>query len=456
METMFEHLDDNGGIDPGPEDLNRVLNRARDLRARRTRLVTVGLCVVLLVTSVAFFVAHTPTTPLSASAADYEFNAIAGALKEGVSVPSSALIDVDFVSPMNGFGLASHRGDVTLVETTDSGDQWTVRNGHLPAGLGAADGYPGQIEFVGFTGYLWGAQGSDGTEPLWVTHNDGATWQKAPIGPYVVDASAIGLNVWALTTTCAGPTGSSSACRMSVAESDDGGTTWNSLRIESPSQTPLDVGLQVPLELARITHNSAYVLSITSNIGMGTPPTREIAFTDNAGMSWTQRPVPCAGLFDAGAELAASGTNDLWLLCGSDASGGSQQKELYRSYDGGLQWIPTSAASIDAFPPTTTTFGSPTALLPLPGYIAPLTIGHRNLAVASPKTAWLFPSRAPLFKTSDGGSVWLPVGDIAAAGFASGGAGNITFISATQGWICEYGIGIWRTTDGIHWSELNP
>ena len=59
--------------------------------------------------------------------------------------------------------------------------------------------------------------------------------------------------------------------------------------------------------------------------------------------------------------------------------------------------------------------------LPLAGYIAPFTIGHRNLAVASPETAWLFPSRAVLYITSDGGASWdrfpssLPPGSPAAA-----------------------------------------
>ena len=86
--------------------------------------------------------------------------------------------------------------------------------------------------------------------------------------------------------------------------------------------------------------------------------------------------------------------------------------------------------------------------------MAPFTIGHRNLAVLTPTAAWLFPSRSDLLKTSDGGSSWVPVPSLASAGFDSGGAGNVTFLSATQGWICEYGIGLWHTVDGVNWSSL--
>ena len=88
------------------------------------------------------------------------------------------------------------------------------------------------------------------------------------------------------------------------------------------------------------------------------------------------------------------------------------------------------------------------------GYVAPFTIGHHNLAVASPEEAWLFPSRAALYVTSDGGSSWAAVPALVAAGFAGGGQGNITFLSPTEGWICAYGIGLWQTTDGIHWHPL--
>ena len=56
--------------------------------------------------------------------------------------------------------------------------------------------------------------------------------------------------------------------------------------------------------------------------------------------------------------------------------------------------------------------------------------------------------------TTDGGYEWKAVPDLKSVGLNDGGAGNVTFISDTQGWVCAYGIGLWHTDDGIHWSAL--
>jgi photosystem II stability/assembly factor-like uncharacterized protein len=301
------------------------------------------------------------------------------------------------------------------------------------------------MEFVGFTGYLWGVH-TGVSAPLWVTHNDGTTWQQAGIGPYVFDVSAIGLNVWALTSTC--PLGGSgSPCTVSMLESSDGGSTWN-----SPSTVTVSSGTlpAEPMELARITRIRAYVLTDAANAtGF---PSWQLRFTSDAGAVWDTRPVPCTGPFGAGAEIAASSTSDLWLLCGSQGTAGSQSKQLFRSGDGGRTWVLAASATGLATPPPPSVPPNP---LPLEGYVAPFTIAHRNLAVASATTAWLYPSRAGLYKTEDGGRSWVAVPSLSAAGFNSGSEGNITFLSATQGWICAYGIGLWHTVDGVNWTPLN-
>jgi hypothetical protein len=174
-----------------------------------------------------------------------------------------------------------------------------------------------------------------------------------------------------------------------------------------------------------------------------------LVFTGDGGATWQARPVPCAGAFDLGAEIAASSTEDLWLLCGSQASAGAQSKELFRSQDGGMTWTLTASATGLGTPPPS----RPNALSLL-GYIAPYSIGHENLAVASATTAWLYPFRSVMYKTVSGGRTWTAVPDLSTAGFDSGGNGNVTFISATEGWICQYGVGLWHTDDGVHWSPL--
>ena len=410
----------------------------------------VGFCCVLLAASAAFFFAGPVGRQSATSTADYQFNLLQGKLVVGLPVPTTALVEVVFANELDGFALAIHRNDVLLAATNDGGSTWRVRNDALPSGLGADSGYPGQLEFVGTTGYLWGAR-SAGKAPLWVSHDSGASWKPALIGPYVLDASAIGTDVWALTSLCpavAAPAPSS--CAMGVEQSLDGGNTWTVLRTPvAVVGTPAGVG-PWPVELARITKSRAYVLSDEST-DLASDRVWTLSYTFDSGASWASRPVPCSGPFSLGAEVAASSTDDLWLLCGSQGTAGEQSKELFRSSSGGESWSLVASATGAGTPAPTSIPSDP---LPLAGYVAPISTGHRNLAVASPATAWLYPARAGLYVTSDGGASWGQIPELAAAGFASGGQGNITFLSPTYGWICAYGVGLWQTTDGIHWHAM--
>ncbi len=174
-------------------------------------------------------------------------------------------------------------------------------------------------------------------------------------------------------------------------------------------------------------------------------------YTGDGGQAWQTLSVPCAANVGLGAELAASSTDDLWLLCGGQGSAGSQPKELYRSSDGGLTWSLTAQAPGEGSQPPSAV---PPSSLPLGGYIAPLSIGHRNLAVLSSTTAWIDPMGTSLYKTTDGGQSWSAVSDLESEGIDGGGGGNVTFISATQGWLCIYGMGLWHTTNGVSWVPL--
>ncbi len=225
---MFEHLDDADGVHPTSRELGQVRRRADAIRARRRRVQTIGTCCLLLAASIGFFLAR-PSARLSSSVADYQFNLQKGPPAVGLPVPTTALIDVQFADPQFGFALAVHGGDVLLAASSDGGSTWSVRNNHLPPGLGADNGHPGQFEFVGFTGYLWGPSTATGA-PLWVSHDGGATWHQADIGPYVFDVSAIDLNTWALTASCPnGDTAGPTSCAIGMQQSLDGGTTWTSI-----------------------------------------------------------------------------------------------------------------------------------------------------------------------------------------------------------------------------------
>jgi hypothetical protein len=428
-----------------------VVRRAYAIRLRR-RVGTVAACVVVVAGFAGYLAGRSPSEHISTTETGYQFNALKGPLEIGTPVPATALVNVVFVDEHDGFALAAHRGGAVLATTADGGETWHVQNGSLPAGYGQRDGYPGQFEFEGASGYLWGgAPDTDGGAPLWVTSDGGVSWHAAPIGPVVYDVSAIGPNVWALAGTCkAQSPGTDPAvlCALTMEQSLDSGTSWHQVGSTGFADVMSAAPLAQGVELARITTERSYVLTASAPDESGVIA---LSYTDDGGATWQARPVPCGGAFDLGAEIAASGTDDLWLLCGSQASSGDQSKELYRSADGGMTWTLTASATGLGTPPPPAS--KPNAL-PLGGYIAPYSIGHKNLAVASPTTAWLYPFRTAMFKTVTGGRSWTAVPGLDTAGFGSGGPGNVTFISATEGWICQYGVGLWHTDDGVHWSPL--
>jgi len=448
---MFEHLDDPSPPGASAHALRTVLARAARLRRRHaasavTAVTAVGVVTLALGLVIGLAVPRSqPATPAFTA-----FDTHVGPVATGTPVPLANLADVVFVSDSRGFGLAFHGEDTVLAATDDGGDSWRVVDDAPPAAL------PAQLDFADADhGYLWGGLPSaQGAVPLWSTSDGGHTWVKAPVGPVVSDVSAIGSDVWAVVGTC--PINSSSvaaACAVTVEVSLDDGATWQATPAAPPvSEEP---GLSVAdqdLELARITSHRAYVLSFAPSRTAGGASLGQLGYTADGGQTWVTRPDPCPTYFDVGQEIAASGTNDLWMVCGSEPSTGSQAKGLFRSSDGGQHWALTAAANVPALSGKVSLAAA--GGLPPDGYVSPLSLGHENLAVLTPQDAWVFPDQSGVFQTTDGGHTWSPVSGLARAGLVGGGTGNVVFVDADHGWVCEVGAGLWRTTDGVRWQHL--
>jgi photosystem II stability/assembly factor-like uncharacterized protein len=443
---MFEHLDDPAPPAPTARTLGAVLARAAALRSRRQGVAfgAVGAMTLALGLVVGLLVAQ----PNQAQAVAL-FDSSTGALAPGTPVPVPDLAKVVFVDRSRGFGLALHGEQPVLARSDDGGGTWQVVNDHLPTTSLA------QLEFgAGGHGYLWGGPpSSSGTVPLWSTSNGGRTWRQASPGPVVSDVSAVGLDAWAVVGTC--PLSASSlafSCPVTVVRSLDGGVTWSATPSAPPvSEEPRPSVGDQDIELARITPDRAYVLTYAPSGDNGTP-SGHLAYTSDAGRTWETRPDPCPAAFGTGQQLAASATYDLWMVCASQASAGSQAKALYRSGDGGRSWTLSAAANAPVLSggQALTSGGG----LPVAGYVSPYSLGHENLAVLTATRAWLFADRSVLYQTSDGGQSWASVGDLARAGLVGGGHGNVVFVDATHGWVCEAGTGLWRTEDGAHWERL--
>ena len=446
---MFEHLDDPAPPVPTGRTLGAVLARAAALRRRRvgSALGVVGAGALALGIVIGLLVSAGPHAQTFAV-----FDSQSGLLPSGTPVPPSDLATVVFAGDLRGFGLAVRGQQTLLATTTDGGDTWSVVDPSLPVA------FPAQFEFADAVhGYLWGAApSSSGAVPLWVTADGGRSWRRASIGPVVSDVSAIGPDVWAVVGTCPARAGAGPLCPVVVEVSVDDGATWAA----TPGAPPLSEDDVVSLsdqsiELARITVARAYVLSFASAASAAPGPHvagGRLAYTDDGGRTWSTRPDPCPSSFGLGEQVAASGTDDLWLVCGSEASAGAQAKALYRSDDGGLRWTLAAAANAPALTGTTLPSAGD---LPVAGYVAPYSLGHENLAVLTPTTAWLFPDRGSVSETTDGGRSWAVVAGLSEAGLVAGpGTGNVVFVDATHGWVCDAGIGLWRTTNGTDWERL--
>jgi len=442
---MFGHLDDPAPPVPDARTLRAVVARAARLRRRRvgSALAVVGAAALALGLVAGLSVGATGSTSSVAA-----FDARVGTVPPGTAVPQADVAEVVFVDDAHGFALALRGEQTVLAATDDAGRTWRVVSGRLPTSL------PAQIEFVGTThGYLWGGPPTPaGAVPVWRTTNGGRTWSRAAIGPVVSDVSAIGPDVWAVVGDCALTTTTSPPCPVTVDVSLDGGATWapsagSPAVVEDPE---LSVGDQ-DLELARMSQAHAYVLAF-GPLPAGGRPLGRLVYTADAGRTWVGRADPCPAAFGAGQQLAGSGTLDLWLVCGAEANAGSQAKELYRSEDGGRTWSLASAADAPVLSDGVSATAG--AGLPLRGYVSPYALGHDALAVLTPTQAWLFPDRSGVFATTDGGGSWSEVASLVGAGFVGDGSGNVVFVDARHGWVCEAGTGLWRTTDGLHWQRL--
>jgi photosystem II stability/assembly factor-like uncharacterized protein len=447
---MFEHLDDPAPLAPTSRTLRAVVSRAA--RLRRQRMVSAAALVGIVTSALGLVIGLTVPRSHPSLQAFTAFDAPGGRLAVGTPVPLANLSDVVFISDSRGFGLAFHGASTVLAVTDDAGGTWRVVDDALPADL------PAQLEFADPShGYLWGGTPSTtGAVPLWVTSDGGHTWVRAPVGPVVSDVSAIGANVWAVVGAC--PISSLAVAApcpapVEVEVSEDDGATWHPTTTAPPvSEEP---GLSVTdqdLELARITLTRAYVLSFAPARAAGTDAVGRLGYTPDGGLTWQKRPDPCPPYFGLGQEIAASGTDDLWMVCASQASSGSQAKALYRSSDGGRQWTLTAAANAPVLSGNRSLPAG--GGLPVAGYVSPDSLGHENLAVLTPDAAWLFPDRSGVYETTDGGATWSPVSGLTRTGLVGGGSGNIVFVDADHGWVCEVGAGLWRTTDAVHWQHL--
>ena len=380
-------------------------------------------------------------------------------------------------------GLADHRNQMVLASTDDGGSTWTVVDGHLPATV-AATAADAQMEFHQRpqVGYLWSGATAGGRQaPLWVTDNGGATWTAAPIGTAVYDVSAIGANVWALAARL--HTGSHPVPGAVGGGRPDAGVSWEAQPVAVPASLPAAdaSSTQVPdraagpgqprtgLRLlvhahsradARLHHRQRCHLV---DRGGRTALRRAVRRRGRAGSVQHRGPVarcaaaPLPGVLRPGAVYRSSNGGRDWTEVAqtptpAPAAASASGRRAGPS-EAGFVAAPTAgqagsgavkrarpgtgAARVEGTAATAPVIGT----LPLQGYVAPYSIGHKTLAVPLRHRRLVVPDRrGGLGHHRRRRHLVHSVGVLQLADFGSGGAGNITFVDANHGWVVELGV----------------
>lgn len=284
-------------------------------------------------------------------------------------------------------------------------------------------------------GFLYGPD-------LYVTHDAGASWQRVRQHGAVLSVEALGYSIWMLETTQLGPdTGfAGHHFRLRLLESSDGGYTWTALAVPGGAFVWSGDGVVAGL-LTRVSLTSAYVAGVSPQVGNRTEHRAPLYFTSNSGASWANRSAPCA---EYGPMLSVTPGGTAFFECASEPGAGMQQKDTYRSVNGGVTWQLRSGC-----PNYRCTKGTPVA-----GYVS-------EIDAVSSRIVYLVGGRSPLEWTTDGGIDWRVVEPQVSSGDA-GGTSQVIFFSVSDGIVLGDGNSsnsptLYTTVDGgRHWTARVP
>ena len=359
---------------------------------------------------------------------------------------TQSLTMVAFFDRETGYGVFQRQGPQgcgdLVGQTNDGGSTYTSLVPVTTWGCGAT----APVASVAFDdhgdGFLYGPG-------LFVTHDGGRSWAPGAQPDAVLAVQALGSSIWMLVSGCPTPhPGTLGPAHLRLLESTDGGRTWPGsppLPADAIFNGSLPEGSEGQTWLVRVSQSSAYVLSNPVASGPG-PDEDPLWFTDNDGLSWSTRDIPCAvGALSVVLSAAPDGT--LLAVCAAEPSAGNQPKSTERSTDGGLTWTTESSC-----PPVPSAAANCGALDD--GYVG-------EIDATSGEQAFLVGGRSSLLVTNDGGRRWQVVEP--AIGGTDAGTDQVIFFNGSDGVVLgqngtnDEAWTIWHTTDdGTRWTSMVP
>ena len=257
---------------------------------------------------------------------------------------------------------------------------------------------------------------------LFVTRDGGRQFRRVKVSAGVLGVAASAGQVWVLEQRCfivKQKHATVTACARSVLLT--GPTDGVTLKpvAEQPPGFPLETGYtpgtQFPLE---IVHAKSNLIVLAGVFGLDV--------TTDGGRTWRQSRYPCGKEYvNSGwtpGSVAADPSGSLWLVCAGEPGTGFQDKQLWRSYDGGNSWL------------------GPYRLSPV-GYAD--TLGRRHLRRQRGPTG----ARASIFHSTDGGRTWKAM-LVGRFNNSTGGPRGLGAIGADVAWIVAFPAQLLRTVDG--------
>lgn len=367
-------------------------------------------------------------------------------LTPGVAFPGWHMGAVQFFSATSGVGVTAEnfpcyrpikgggaevglqRQAVRGAITNDGGHSWEVVGAPVPVGRVSGGVVADQIVATSPSD-LWAVVGKG---RLVATHDGGADWHVQRLPNPVVQVTAGAGFVWA--TSCAHVASPFPfACRPRLWRTRSANGRWTQVAL--PRVT---AQASFFVRFAITANGDAIIQVIRAGGGRSGG---ELFTSRNGGAPWTRRPDPSWDHHTcddgSGDMLVAGPAHSFWLLCIANAAAGSSTKGLLQSTDAGLTWRTISAA------PSLTQRPRPGSL-PLEEPSA--------LAVGSPTRLWLSLTN-DLAESNDGGHRWTSVSGVVNTG---GYASVLDVLSTSHAWLLAPGAGLWRTTNGQHWSPVGP